>query len=129
MRRAGDSSVDGFVDTEQTPESAVDAAMARVLQADAAAAVAVLAAREQAQRFEELSRQRARAVAERARSRVARAHRRVEAALQAALAAIAAEAQALGRHDAPDAADMAAVQRAVDQLAAELTGDTGGPPP
>lgn len=102
-------------------EPAVDASMARVLQAEQAARASVAAARDEAAHIGERARAEARGIADRARERVARAHARVESALQAALAALAAEARSLPGHDEPDDAARARLEHAVQRLAAELT--------
>jgi hypothetical protein len=64
-------------------------------------------------------------LAERRRERLARLHERIEQALAAELAALAGQAHALPDQAAPDATAIAAVEQAVQALAAELTAREG----
>jgi vacuolar-type H+-ATPase subunit H len=100
----------------------VDAALARVLQAEQAARGAIDAARAEAARMAEQARTHARRYAERARARMARGQAAVERDLQAQLAAIAEQARALPERDEPDPLALGRLERAVQALAAELTG-------
>jgi F0F1-type ATP synthase membrane subunit b/b' len=109
------------MDSPRVVDFDVDAAMARVLQAERDARAAVAQAQQEAMNIAEAARAEARAVAERRRERLARVHARVEQQLQSALAAIGAEAQALPVRDDPDAAARERLERAVDALAQALT--------
>jgi len=110
---------------KERSERAVDAALARVLEADRTAQRALAAAREEGGRIAERARAQARRVAERARERIAGAQARVQAALQAELDALEAQARALPGHAEPDAAALARLERALHALAATLTGGAG----
>jgi hypothetical protein len=105
-------------------DSAVEAAVARVLQAEHDARAAIDDARAQAARIAEQARAQARQCAERARQRVARGQAALERRLQADLAAIEAAGRALPEHDEPDAGARARLDAAVHALAAALTGGT-----
>jgi hypothetical protein len=107
---------------------AVDAAVARVLDAERAAAASIEAARRAAAKSAEQARADARQIQSRAHVRVARVHALVETRLRDALDAIQSEMQALPQHDEPDAADRQRLERAVGQLAAALTRDAGASP-
>lgn len=101
---------------------AVDAAMARVLEADREAQRALAAARAEGGRIAEGARAEARRVAERTRERIARVRARVQRGLQAELDALDAQARALPEHAEPDAAAQERLERALRALAAALTG-------
>jgi len=123
---------------DSKPDGAVEAAFAQVLHAEQAARAAIADARAQALQVAEHSRAQARARAERTRRHLAAVRAAFERRLQAELAAIAAAAETL-RNPAPlQAADAARVERAVRELAAQMTGAApstepnthldGGPP-
>ena len=101
---------------------AVEAALARVLNAEHEARCSIEAAQVEAGHRAEQARAEARRWVERGRSRIARGQAAVEAHLQVALAALAEEARALPEHDEPDAAARTRVEAAVQRLAAALTG-------
>jgi vacuolar-type H+-ATPase subunit H len=102
---------------------AVDAAIARVLEAEQAARDAVLAAEREAEQLTEEARGRARAIGERCERRIRSVLAVHDAHAAAHIAALDAEAATLGRPHALDADEVAEVRRAVLALAAELTGD------
>jgi hypothetical protein len=106
----------------RSPDHDVEAAVARVLQAEQQARSAIEAARAEAAHIAEQARASARAWAERARARMARGQSAVERQLQAELAAIEAEACALPEHDEPEAAEIERLEVALQALAAALTG-------
>jgi hypothetical protein len=110
------------VDTTDT--GGVDLAIVRVLQAEQSARDAVAQCATDAERLRQEARARARAIAERAAERVARVHASTEARLQSAIARLNAQRAALLQPAPPDPGEPARVARALDRLAAELTGDT-----
>lgn len=108
-------------------ERDVEVALQQVLAAEAASRDAVAAAREQAELIAEQGRARARAIAERARERIAWGRDRLARALAARRADIDAQRERLGTADDPDDAALEAVDAAVEQLAAQLTGGPVSP--
>jgi hypothetical protein len=108
-------------------DRAVEDAVTRVLQAEAAARAAVDIARADAAQLAEHARAQARDLAERSRDRLARVRTRVDDCVRRELAAVDAEVRALPEHDEPDAAARLRVEHAVRALAAALTGAREGP--
>lgn len=106
-------------------ERAVEAAFAQVLHAEGAARAAVDDARAQAAQIAEQARGEARARAERTRARIATARAAFEAALQSGLRRLSDETDALSGVTPLVTNDDERVERAVRQLAAQLT---AGPP-
>jgi vacuolar-type H+-ATPase subunit H len=119
-RRAARSPEAAHVNTTDTVR--VDEAIVRVLQAEQAARDAVAQCAIDAERLRQEARARAKAIAERAALRVAHVHERTDAALHATVERLNAERAALQRPAAPDPDEPARVARALDWLAAELTG-------
>jgi vacuolar-type H+-ATPase subunit H len=109
-------------DASLPPDTAVDAAIARVLEAERAARDAVLAAEGEAARLNEEARARARTIAERCERRIRSVLAVHDAHAAAHIAALDAEAASLGRPHVLDAAEVEQVRRAVEALAAEMTG-------
>ena len=102
----------------------VDQAIVRVLQAEQSAREAVARCAADAERLRQDARARGRAIAERAAERVARVHAWTEAQLRSEIERLNAQRQALLQPAPPDPDEPARVARALDRLAAELTGDT-----
>lgn len=105
-----------------TPDPAVEAAFAQVLQAEEAARAAVQAAHAQADEIAERARADARSRAERTRTRVAAVRAAFEAALQSELRGLAQQAEVLAVVTPLVTIDQEQVAHAVRQLAAQLTG-------
>lgn len=119
MRRA----IPGLTMSEIRPaDSAVEAAFAQVLAAEASARSSVEAARQQAAQIEEDERRHARARAERTRRRIAAIRAAFERRLQAELATMAEQGAALAVNPAPAPADVRRLDLALQQVATELTG-------
>jgi RPA family protein len=112
------------VNQQANDELGVEAAMARVLDAERQAREAVEAAQAEAAHIAEAARAAQRQLAERTRARMARVREAFARAVQAELDRIDAEARALPAHDEPDARDLARLDRAVAALAAKLTEPT-----
>ncbi len=110
------------VDLPASPE--VDAAIMRVLAAEQAARAEVERCKRSAEQTLEDAHRRAREIAERAARRAARVHRWTEAAIAARVAALESQRAELLR-SAGDEDDGAALARAVERLADELTGNAG----
>jgi vacuolar-type H+-ATPase subunit H len=108
------------VDLPASPE--VDAAIMRVLAAEQAARAEVERCKRSAEQTLEDAHRRAREIAERAARRAARVHRWTEAAIAARVAALESQRAELLR-SAGDEDDGAALARAVERLADELTGN------
>jgi vacuolar-type H+-ATPase subunit H len=108
------------VDTTDTLQ--VDEAIARVLHAEQSARDAIAQCTIEADRLRQDARTRARAIAERAALRVARAHEWTEAGLRAQIDRLNEQRAALLQPPLPDTDEPARVARALDWLAAELTG-------
>jgi vacuolar-type H+-ATPase subunit H len=106
-----------------TVTSLVDDAIARVLQAEQSAREAVAQCVAEADRIRQDARARARTIAERAAERVARVHAWTDAALRAETDRLERQRIALRQPAPPDPAEPARVARALDRLAAELTGE------
>jgi hypothetical protein len=104
------------------PDGAVEAAIARVLEAERAAREAVTAAEREAARLDEEARGRARAIGERCERRIRSVLAVHDAHVTERVAALEAAGATLGRPHTPDAAEMARVARAVAALADELIG-------
>jgi len=109
------------VNESPSSESVVEAAIARVLDAEVAARDAVAATRVAAAAMAEQSRAAARGKAERTQRRIAHLRQAFEQRAEAELAALEATAGALGA-EAPDAVEIASLEAAVESLAARLTG-------
>lgn len=109
------------VNERATTDLGVEAAMARVLEAEQAARDAVEAAQAEAAHMAEAARSAQRALAERTRRRMARVRDAFARAVQGELERIDARARALPAHDDPDADDLERLDRAVAVLAAQLT--------
>ncbi len=103
-------------------ESEVDAAIARVVAAEQAAKASIAAAREEAAALAEQSRAAARALADRTQQRIRRLRAAFERQVDGEVAALDAQGRALAGDDAPDAAELERLERAVASLAAQLTG-------
>ena len=110
------------------PDSTIDAAIARVLEAERAAHVAVADAEREAARIDEEARARARAIGERCERRIRSVLAVHDAHVAVRIAALEAEAAALGRPHVPDAPELGRVARAVDALAGELIGEAARNP-
>lgn len=105
------------------PGDDVDAAIARVLQAEQAARERVAACEREAVAIVQQAREQARRIAARAAQRTARVHARVAAALAARLAAIDARRPRSPSGSAEfDEADGPRIAAVAGQLARELTG-------
>jgi len=104
------------------PERAVEAAMAQVLAAEAAARESVALAHAEAARTGERSRAAVRALAERTEHRLRRLRAAFERAADAEVAALQAQAEALSRPTEPGRDDAARIEQAVARLTAQLTG-------
>ena len=103
----------------------VDAAMARVLQAEAQARRDIEATTVQAQQRLEQARAQAREIEEQGRLRVTGLRQRMQARTRMSLQALQAQADALPDHPEPTPAQWQALSETVEQLAAALT----EPPP
>jgi vacuolar-type H+-ATPase subunit H len=114
--------MDARVDLPASSE--VDEAIMRVLTAEQAARAEVERCKRTADQTLEDANRRAREIAERAARRAARVHRWTEAAIAARVAALEAQRAELLR-SAGDEDDGAALARAVERLADELTGNAG----
>jgi hypothetical protein len=106
----------------RSPESAVEAAIKRVLDAEQAARESIATSRTEAAQVAERARAVARALAQRTHQRIRRLRAAFESHLEAEVGAIEAQALALAADDEPGAADLERVERAVASLAAQLTG-------
>jgi hypothetical protein len=105
-----------------SPDDAVEAAIARVLDAEHAARDAVRDAEQEAAAMTEAARAAARALADRTERRIGVSRARFERTITARAAALdAAAAEALVRHD-PTPDELARLDAAVAVLAARLTG-------
>jgi hypothetical protein len=101
---------------------AVEAAIARVLAAEADARIAVQDARAAAEARAEAARAATRAIAQRTLSRIATVRMEFERRIAEDVAALNAEAEALAGAPTLSPAELAALERALAALAAELTG-------
>lgn len=110
------------VDTTDT--GGVDQAIVRVLHAEQSARDAVAQCAADAERVRQDARARAHAIAERAAERVSRVHGWTEARLRREIERLNAQRAALLQPAPPDPDEPARVARALDRLAAELTGET-----
>jgi vacuolar-type H+-ATPase subunit H len=114
--------MDARVDLPASPE--VDAAIMRVLAAEQAARAEVERCKRSAEQNVEDAHRRAREIAERAARRAARVHLWTDTAIATRVAALEAQrAELLGSAGIDD--DLAALARAVERLADELTGNPG----
>jgi len=107
------------------PDTAVEAAIARVLDAERAAGEAVARAQAEAAVMTDAARARARATAQRTEQRLRRVQAAYEGATQAALDQFAVAKTAVGGRDTPTAVDRDRLAGAVVALAARLTGGPG----
>jgi hypothetical protein len=105
-----------------SPDTDVEAAIARVLGAEQAACESIAAAHADAAQRAERARAAARALAERTQRRIRRLRDTFERHLAAEVGAIEARALALAGDDTPGVEEVESVQRAVTRLAAQLTG-------
>ncbi|HTP45680.1 MAG TPA: hypothetical protein VMQ50_01990 [Casimicrobiaceae bacterium] len=104
------------------PDTAVEAAIARILDAERAARETVSRAQAEAAAITDAARARARATAQRTEQRLRRVQAAYEGATQAQLDQLAAAKTAVGSRDAPTAVDRDRLAGAVVALAARLTG-------
>lgn len=104
------------------PEAAVEAAIAQVLQAEAAAREAVAVARDDAEVIAEAARERTRNIGLSADRRIAIVRAAFGAKIVAEVASLDAQAWALDADRAPTPDEVARVERAVLSLAESLTG-------
>ena len=109
-------------DVDTTDTSTVDLAIVRVLDAEQSARNAVAQCALDAERVRHEARARARVVAERAAERSARVHDWTAARLRDEVRRLNEQRAALLQPAPPDPDEPARVARALDQLAAELTG-------
>jgi hypothetical protein len=105
------------------PDAAVDAAIARVLDAEHKARDAVRDGEAEAAAMIELARASARALGERTERRIRGVRAAFEARTSATVAALVAEADAAGAAHELTAADLVRLDAAVAALAALLTGN------
>jgi hypothetical protein len=112
---------------ETTLTSMVDDAIARVLHAEQAARDAVAQCAADAERMRQDARARAHAIAERAAARVARVHRWTDDAIRTRVDRLNRERETLRQPIEPDPGEPARLARALDQLAAEITGEGATP--
>ena len=119
--KRADNTVKPMVDTDARSHAA-DAAIARVLHAEADAVQAIEQARQQTLHIADAARVGARAVAERTERRIRAVVAAFERQLAERLAEIDAEAVAIARPHEPTADELAALGRAVGALAQELAG-------
>jgi hypothetical protein len=110
------------VSRPETTTEDVESAIARVLEAEAAAAVAVVAAEVQARDIIEAARARCRRITEHAGERLLRLSLRIEAAAAQEAALLDRPLSTAGDRDLDDSARLT---RIVDAIAAELTGASG----
>ena len=108
--------------TERRLEGSADEAIARVLRAERDAQAVIARTRSEAGRMAEAARADARAVAERTERRIRSVVSAFERELAERLAEIDAEATAMAQPHTLTADELAALERAVRQLARELTG-------
>jgi hypothetical protein len=101
---------------------AVEAAIARVLAAEADARIAVQDARAAAEARAEAARAATRSIAQRTLSRIAAARTEFDRRIAAEVADLNAEAEALAGAPTLSPAELAALERALAALANELTG-------
>jgi hypothetical protein len=101
----------------------VEQAIARVLEAERAARIAVAEAQSEAAAMADRARAAARAIGERTERRIIRIRARFEERIAAEVAALERAAAGLNVNSAFEQADRAPLARAVAMLAAELTRD------
>lgn len=109
-------------DVDTTDTSTVDLAIVRVLDAEQSARDAVEQCTLDAERARHEARARARVIAERAAERAARVHDWTAARLRDEVRRLSEQRAALLQPAPPDPDEPLRVARALDQLAAELTG-------
>lgn len=102
--------------------AAVEAAIARVLAAEAQARIAVQDAREAAEARAEAARAATRSIAQRTLARIASVRTEFDRRIAAQVAELNAEAAALAGAPTLSPAELAALERALAALATELTG-------
>jgi vacuolar-type H+-ATPase subunit H len=106
-----------------TPTSlAVDEAIMRVLEAETSARAAVEQCVADADEIRQDARVRARAIAERAAERVAKVHRWMDASIKGRVEHLNLERASLQQPATPNPEEPARLARALDRLAAELSG-------
>lgn len=109
---------------DATSAARVDEAIVRVLEAEQAARAAVVQYSSDADEIRTQARGRAHAIAERAAERVARVHRWTDAAIRVRVDQMNRERAALQGAEPIDPDEPARIARALDRLAAELSGGT-----
>jgi vacuolar-type H+-ATPase subunit H len=121
--RNGAGSTGGSPDLPRATDGAqVDAAIARVLQAEQQARERVAACTREASQTVQAAREQARRIAARGARRSARVNAYVNATVQSELARIETERAGLDRDADATSADAGRVQAAIEGLADELTG-------
>ena len=109
--------------SKRPPDDAVEAAIMRVLDAEALARAAIARARAEAAEISERAREKARDLFLATDRRIGKVRAAFDAGCTTRVAAIEAEAAALGAAHDLAAAEVARVERAVARLARTLTGD------
>jgi len=105
-----------------TTTQGVDDAIARVLEAEQTARVAVGSCAEKADALRQAARARAHAIAERAAERAAAVHRSTDASIRARIDELNRERAALQQPEGPAPDEPERLARALDRLAEELAG-------
>jgi len=109
----------------QTPTTlAVEEAIIRVLEAERSARAEVEQCAVDAEQIRQEARLRARAIAERAAERAARVHRWMDASIRTRVEELNRERACLQQPAMPNPEEPARLARALDRLAAELSGGT-----
>ena len=108
-----------------TTVQGVDDAIARVLEAEQTARVAVGLCSEQAAALRQTARTRAHAIAERAAERAAAVHRWTDASIRTRIDELNGERAALQQPVGPTPDEPERLARALDRLAEELAGGSG----
>jgi vacuolar-type H+-ATPase subunit H len=103
---------------------AVDEAIMRVLEAETSARTAVEQCAAEAEWVRQDARLHARAIAERAAERVAKVHRWMDSSIRARVDELNRERAGLQQPAAPNPEEPTRLGRALDRLAAELSGGT-----
>jgi F0F1-type ATP synthase membrane subunit b/b' len=106
----------------ETPPTPAEAALAQVLQAEREAREAVAECRRRAETIVDAGRARARRIQARSEERIAALHVRADRTVGRTVAALAAEAQSLATPLVLDDGQRARLDRAIANLAAEVTG-------
>ena len=109
----------------QTPTTlAVEEAIIRVLEAERSARAEVERCAADAEQIRQVARLRARAIAERAAERAAKVHRWMDASIRTRVEELTRERASLQQPAMPNPEEPARLARALDRLAAELSGGT-----